>query len=111
MAKKQDNKTTMAEQVAEINRHIRDGINQWADVCLTADADQWAYLLMYFPRDVMNVTLLFQHVCSSVGIHAGRIDEKKAEEYGNRLRQLVIDMTGFDPHAIAHTETTESTEK
>ena len=27
-------------------------------------------------------------------------DEVKAEEYGKRLRQLVIDMTGYDPADI-----------
>lgn len=110
MAENKENDKRKA-QIAEVNKHIRDGINQWADVCLTADADRWAYMLRYFPMDVMNVTLLFQHVCSSVGIHAGRIDAQKAVEYGNRLRQLVIDMTGFDPHEIALTESTESTEK
>ena len=40
------------QQIAEINRHIRDGVNQWADVMLLADADQWAVLLNYFPRDM-----------------------------------------------------------
>jgi hypothetical protein len=37
-------------------------------------------------------------VASNIGIKAGHIDEKKAVEYGQRLRQLVIDMTGYDPH-------------
>lgn len=85
-------------QIAEINQHIRDGINQWADIMLTADADQWAVHLDYFPRDLMNAVLIFQHVVSNIGIKAGRIDEQKAVEYGTRLRQLVIDMTGYDPH-------------
>lgn len=30
----------IAKQIAEINRHIRDGVNQWADVMLQADADE-----------------------------------------------------------------------
>lgn len=29
-----------------------------------------------------------------------RIDDEKAVEFGQRLRQLVIDMTGFDPAEI-----------
>lgn len=85
-------------QIAEVNKHIREGINHWADIMLTADADQWAYELRYFPRDLMNAVLIFQHVTSSIGIHAGRIDEEKAVEFGRRIRQLVIDMTGYDPH-------------
>lgn len=93
-----EQKQDQAAQVAEINQHIRDGINQWADVMLTADADQWAYMLDYFPRDLMNAIFIFQHVASNIGIKAGRIDEQKAVEYGERLRQLVTDMTGYDPH-------------
>ena len=87
-------------EIKEINRHIRDGINQWADVVLTADADEWAHKLDYFPLDIVNACLIFQHVCSNVGIKAGLIDEQKAEEFGQRFRQLVIDMTGYDPAEI-----------
>ena len=85
-------------QIAEINKHIRNGINTWADVMLTADADQWSCDLRYFPRDLMNAVFIYQHVASNIGIHAGRINEEKAVEFGQRLRQLVIDMTGYDPH-------------
>ena len=90
----------IAQQIAEINQHIRDGVNQWADVMLMADADQWTYMLNYYPRDIVNATMIFQHICSNVGIKAGRIDEAKAEEYGKRLRQLVMDMTGYDPAEV-----------
>lgn len=95
------NKELKMEQIAEINRHIRDGINEWADIMLLADADEWAYNLTYCPRDVMNACLIFQHICSNVGIKAGRIDAEKAVEFGRRLRQLVMDMTGFDPAELA----------
>ena len=90
----------IAKQIAEINQHIRDGVNQWADTMLMADADQWAVYLNYYPRDIANACMIFQHICSNVGIKAGRIDAQKAEEYGKRLRQLVIDMTGYDPADI-----------
>ena len=88
------------KQIAEINQHIRDGVNQWADTCLMADADRWSVYLKYFPRDIVNACMIFQHICSNVGIKEGRIDEAKAMEYGQRLRQLVIDMTGYDPTDI-----------
>ena len=84
----------------EINTAIRDGINQWADVMLESEVKQWAYRLDYFPRDLMNAIYIFQHVASNIGIKAGRIDEQNTEEFGHRLRQLVIDMTGYDPHGI-----------
>lgn len=84
--------------IKEINQHIREGINQWANIMLTADADEWAEQLCYFPRDLMNAIFIFQHVASNIGIKAGHIDEGKAAEFGKRLRQLIIDMTGYDPH-------------
>lgn len=92
---KEDNETK--KQIAEINHHIRDGINQWADTMLMAEADEWAYELNYFPRDIVNACYIFQHVCSNVGIKNGHIDEDRAVEFGKQLRQLVIDMTGYDP--------------
>lgn len=97
-----DKETT--DKIAEINDYIRNAINEWADVVLTAEADQWAVHLHYFPRDIVSATMIFQHVCSNVGIKAGLIDIKKSLEYGARLRQLVIDMTGYDPHDIIHVE-------
>lgn len=68
------------EQIAEMNKHIREGINQWADIMLTADADQWAYDLRYFPRDLMNATFIFQHVASNIGIKKVRIIETTGDE-------------------------------
>ena len=93
---------TINEQQAlkEINTAIRDGINQWADVMLESEVKQWAYRLDYFPRDLMNAIYIFQHVASNIGIKAGRISEQNTEDFGNRLSQLVIDMTGYDPHGI-----------
>jgi hypothetical protein len=64
---------------------------------LSADAEQWAYKLTYFPTDLMNAVLIFQHVATNIGIKSGRIDEENAKVVGDRLRRLVIDMTGFDP--------------
>lgn len=86
------------EQIKEINQHIKDGVAQWANICLTADADKWAFYLNYDKDDVMNVILLFNHVCSNIGIKAGIIKENEALEFGGRIRQLAIEMTGIDPH-------------
>lgn len=87
-------------EIKEINQHIRDGINQWAEIMIMADADEWAVNLDYFPRDLMNAVLIFQHIASNIGIKSGIINEEKAVEFGNRFRRLIIDMTGYDPHEI-----------
>lgn len=90
------------QAIEEINKQIRAGLNDWADVMLESEAKLWAAQLTYFPRDIMNAVYIFQHVLSNVGIKANRIDEKKAVEFGKRLRQLVKDMTGYDPSDIAN---------
>jgi hypothetical protein len=90
-------KMTEQEYIEEINKCIREGLKHWSDIMLSADAEQWAYKLTYFPTDLMNAVLIFQHVAINIGIKAGRIDEENAKVVGDRLRRLVIDMTGFDP--------------
>lgn len=84
------------DNINEINEAIKAGIATWSDICLKADAGEWAFLLNYDTADVMNVCLLFQHICSNIGIKKGLINEEKAVEYGNRLHDLVQDMTGVD---------------
>jgi hypothetical protein len=91
-------KMTTEEAISEVNNGIREGLRHWSDIMILADADQWAVHLKYFPSDLMNATLIFQHVASNIGIKAGKIDEETAKVLGDRLRRLVIDMTGFDPH-------------
>lgn len=99
-------KEEMMKYIAETNQHIREGINQWADIMLLADADKWAYHLNYFPRDIANACFIFLHICMNAGIKAGHITDENVQEYGKRLRQLVIDMTGYDPaEIVSETET------
>lgn len=86
------------QAVQEINQAIRDGLNHWADIALESEVKQWAVELNYFPRDLMNATYLFQHVASNIGIKSGHISEKNVKNFGQRLRQLIIEMTGYDPH-------------
>lgn len=89
------------EQIKEINDSISQGIAAWADIMLEAEADRWAFFLNYTPLDLMNAIFIFQHVLSNIGIKEGKIDDEKAAEFGERLRQLVVDMTGYDPREIA----------
>ena len=67
---------------------------------MMADADNWDIFLNYDKKDVMNVTLLFSYVCLNIGFKEGKIGERESVEFGERLRQLVIDMTGIDPHHV-----------
>lgn len=106
MSKTQSSALTPEQQrqvaIAEVNAEIRNALNQWADIMLEAEAENWAEQLNYFPRDIMNAAYIFQHVLSNVGIKRGLIDIQKAEKFGYRLRQLIIDMTGHDPYDGFH---------
>lgn len=86
---------------AIINRHIREGITQWADIMLRSEADQWAYHLNYDTADLLSAVYILQHVASNIGIKNGTITEKNVEELGLRIHDLVLAMTGYDTHKLA----------
>lgn len=111
MSNTKDKVISEQQALKEINTAIRDGLNQWADVMLESEVKQWAYRLDYFPRDLMNAIYIFQHVASNIGIKAGIINLQNTADFGERLRQLVIDMTGYDPHGILNDLTIEGLKK
>ena len=104
-------KKNSKQTVQQVNEGLRGQMNTLADMMLMSEADQWAYLLNYYPRDIMNAVYIFQHVVSNVGIKSGRIDEKTAVEYGHRLSQLVFDMTGYKPADWIEKENKQNSEK
>ena len=104
-------KKNSKQTVQQVNEGLRGQMNTLADIMLMSEADQWAYLLNYYPRDIMNAVYIFQHVVSNVGIKSGRIDEKTAVEYGHRLSQLVFDMTGYKPADWIEKENKQNSEK
>ncbi len=88
------------EKIQEINQHIKDGVEQWANIMLTADADEWACELDYTKEDLMNSLLIMNHIASNIGIKNGTIrDENHATILGIKLRALIIEITSIDPHA------------
>lgn len=93
-------KQVTSETIKKVNDNVRMGLGLFADALIIAESERWAYRLRYSAQDLMNASFLFKHIASNIGIKAGHIDETKAVEFGERLRQLVIDMTGIDPHAV-----------
>lgn len=85
---------------ATINRHICEGITQWADIMLQLEADQLAYYLNYDTADLLSAVYILQHVASNIGIKNGTITEKNVEELGLRIHDLVLAMTGYDTHKL-----------
>ena len=91
-----------AAQRAEINRHISEALEQWANIMLMADADQWAYHLDYSECDLFNALYIFNHVAENIGIKNGTISTPdKAAELGTQLKEIVKLMTGLDSAHLA----------
>lgn len=84
-----------------LNKQLCAGVKQYDDIMLLADTKKWAVDLDYNTDDLLNAVYIFDHVASNIGIKNGHIDEAKAVEFGNRLRELVKDMTGYDTREIA----------
>lgn len=92
------------DPILEINGNISELLADQAKIMLISEADEWAYRLNYTPSDLMNAIYIFQHVASNIGIKRGRIKEQTAHLFGEALRKLVINMTGYDPRQIEEIE-------
>lgn len=84
------------EQIKEINQHISDALEQWANIMLTADADKWAYHLSYNERDALNAVMIVNHVLQNIGIKSGHINETNVFKKGVDFRQAIKDFSGLD---------------
>lgn len=95
-------------QIKEINKHISDAIEQWQDIMLTADADQWAYHLEYTKQDLKNALYIFNHVAQNMGIKNKTLDLLNIEAVGSQLREVVKTLTGYDTTQMFETDKTVS---
>ena len=78
------------EQIKEINQHISDALQQWADIMLLADADNWAYHLEYSDEDVFNAVYIVNHVLMNRGIKGGYIcNEEDALTKGEKFKKAI----------------------
>lgn len=84
------------EEIKEINSHISDALDQWSYIMVTADADEWAYLLDYSEKDALNALSIFKHVLSNIGIKNGTMSEENVLNSAQKLRHLVKDLIGID---------------
>lgn len=84
------------EKIKEINNHISEALEQWAAIMVTADADEWAYLLDYSEQDALNALTIFNHVLSNIGIKNGTLNEETVLNSAQKLRNLVKDMICID---------------
>lgn len=90
------------EEIKEINRHISDALEQWSAIMVTAEADEWSYLLEYSKQDALNALMIFDHVLTNIGIKNGTINEKNVVKIGRKMKSLVKDMIGIDSIELAN---------
>lgn len=89
------------EQIKEINQHISDALQQWADILLLADADKWSFHLNYSDKDALNAMFIVNHVLENIAIKSGYIkDSIDAYEKGSKFRKALIDFCGIDMHEL-----------
>lgn len=96
------------DKIQQVNEGICELLADQAKIMLISDADEWASRLNYNTSDLMNAIYIFQHVASNIGIKRRRINEQTAELFGEALRKLVINMTGYDPRKIEEIESNKN---
>jgi hypothetical protein len=84
------------EHIQEINNHISDALEQWANITTMADADEWAYLLSYSDVDCLNVIRLFFHVLSNRAIKDGILTEENTMGKITKFKETLHDTFGID---------------
>lgn len=88
-------------EIKEINQHISDALEQWSDIMITADADNWAYYLNYEKKDALNAVFIANHVLQNIAIKSGYIkDEEDAFKKGTVFRQAILDFCGLDMQEV-----------
>ena len=87
--------------IKEINKHISNGLNQWATVLTMADADEWAFFLNFSVEDVFNALLIFNSIAQNRGIKSGHLNEVNAQQKGSAFKDAIKDFCGIDPAALA----------
>ena len=84
------------EKIKEINNHISEALEQLAAIMVTAEADEWSYLLDYSEKDALNALTIFNHVLSNIGIKNGTLNEENVLNSAQKLCHLVKDLIGID---------------
>lgn len=88
------------EVIKEINQHISDALEQWSNVVLEADANNWAYFLEYSDKDLANALFIFNHVVANFAIKSGVLTEENVTEKISAFRNSLKDTFGFDSQEL-----------
>lgn len=84
------------EEIKEINQHISDALEQWSDILLESDANEWSYYLNYTDRDLLNAVQIFFSVASNIGIKNKSLNFENGQYKIAKLKECIKDTFGFN---------------
>ena len=84
------------DQIKEINQHISDALEQWSDITILADADNWTFCLEYSDADLLNAFRIFIHTWSNRAIKVGQLTEENVSEKMHEFTHAVYEAFGID---------------
>lgn len=88
------------DPAAQVTEHL-EGLDKLATYCLELEIVGQAHLYQYSDADIMNAIFVFNHVVSNRLAHnqikSGQLDPEIALHVGNKLHDLIVEITGFDP--------------
>ena len=88
--------------IALANQEIKDGLAHWQEIMNIADADQWAFLLEYDDRDLLNALYIFNHVAQNIAIKSGHLNEANAETNMRRFCDCIENCFGFNTISLTN---------
>lgn len=84
------------KKIKIINKAISEALGRWSNIMITADADEWAYLLEYSDEDMLNALFIFNHVWQNRAIKRGVFDKENAFEKMERFKNVVMEVFDVD---------------
>ena len=88
--------------IALANQEIKDGLSHWQEIMNIADADQWAFLLEYDGRDLLNALYIFNHVAQNIAIKRGHFNEDNAEPLMKEFCSSIEKCFGFNTISLTN---------
>ena len=84
------------ETYKEINQHISEALEQWADILLRAQFDGWEYHMNYSGRDLLNAMYIFNTIWGNHAIKSGALTHDNALYKMEKLRETIRETFGID---------------
>lgn len=89
------------ETIKEINRHIRESLDEWSEILLEADYNGWGADLDFNEEDLLNILQMFTSIWSNSAIKRGIFTEENVLSKMKLFRTTINDVFGVDTITLA----------